>query len=94
MEINKFIRDTEENRGFFKNQDKVYAQLSNIYYNGIKEIKELCTNSKVCGISLLEDIASSLTREEQKELIDRVFTSNKVNVDTIRIILNDIKLRS
>ena len=72
MTIKKFIDKTEENRGKFKNKVKLHAQLANIHTYGIKDIRKLCYESKLYGITFIETLAIELDRQEQREFMKEV----------------------
>lgn len=94
VRIQHFIELVEENRGKFKNKNKVYRQLENIYTYGINTTKYEATELKTCGITLLEKISVDLTIDEQNELWTIVYSlDKKIKVQDIKDVLNSILLR-
>lgn len=70
MSLKNFIHKVEDNRGVFKNTDKVHSQLETIYYNGSFRMKQQASEMKMWGITLISQMCEQLSVEEQDNLLD------------------------
>lgn len=89
--LSRFIESVERNRGVYKNKEKVYNQLENIYTLGSYKTKDQATEHKLCGVTLLEQIAVDLTKDEQDILWFTVLNKDGViKVSDIKDKLNQM----
>jgi len=88
-ELGKFIDEVVTNRGQFKS-NKPYKQLENIFYNGNVALREMLTHHKICGITLIEEVAIKLPKNKHSEWMRKVFDEDVVNVKNARLILEEM----
>lgn len=71
-DIDKFIQEVENNRGKYKNVDKVHSQLKWIYHRAIPLVKKMLTEQKQVGVTFVEKIADELNESEQYQFLGKI----------------------
>lgn len=93
MTVNEYFEEIQRIRGEYKNKEKAFSQISNIYNQGTLETVEKAYD-KTCGITLLEEIAVDLDGDEQAEVWKRLASlDRKPKVQDTKDIVSYVKLK-
>lgn len=79
-----FIQKVEDNRGRFKNQNRMHPILKNIYENGSSKLREQCTDFKLWGIHFIESLATELDKDEQDDFIKWFYEENTPSIHVVK----------